>query len=219
MTKSLEDYLERIYTLRQNLAEIRAKDISKEMGVSHPSVNQAIKELVRLGFIKHLPYGAIELTQTGIEEAKSILNKHQTIKTFLINGLGISEENAEKDACSMEHIISMESFEHIQEFNQKKNLPPCSVCIQEDTFCENADSAIPLSTLEQGKKAVVVCIYGGECIKNRLQEYGFLVNETIEMVRNTSNCPLLILVKGYQIALGRGIGKKILVKMQEPVES
>ena len=219
MTKSLEDYLEKIYLLRENLATTRLKDISREMGVSQPSVNQAVKELIKLDLIKHLPYGTIDLTQSGMKEARAILKKHQSIKAFLMDGLGISEENAEKDACSMEHILSQESLEHIQEFNQKKGFPPCSLYGKEEDYCEQAISTIPLSSLRKGKKAIVVCVYGGECVKKRLQEYGFLVNETIEMVRNSANCPLLILVKGYQVALGRGIGDKIFVKALDPAVS
>ena len=217
MTKSLEDYLEKIYGLRLSLAEIRVKDIALEMGVSQPSVNQAIKELVKLEFIKHLPYSKIELTQKGLEQAKMIADKHHILKSFLKNGLSVSEVNAEKDACLIEHIISQESLERIQEFMSKQEPDACSkVCLQEEMPCENVASAIPLSRLAKGEKGIVLCIHGGECIKKRLQEYGFLVNETIEMVRNISNCPYLILVKGYQVAIGRGIGDRILVK---PVET
>lgn len=219
MTKSLEDYLEKIYTLRENLATIRLKDISQEMGVSQPSVNQAIKELIKLDLVKHLPYGTIDLTQSGMKQAKAIHTKHQSIKAFLMDGLGISEENAEKDACSMEHFLSQESLEHIQEFNQKKGIPPCSLYGKDEDYCEQAVSAIPLTSVQKGGKVVVICIYGGECIKNRLQEYGFLVNETVEMIRNSANCPLLILVKGYQVALGRGIGNRIFVKALDSTAS
>lgn len=216
MTKSLEDYLEKIYGLRLSLAEIRVKDIALEMGVSQPSVNQAIKELVKLELIKHLPYSKIEFTQKGLEQAKTIADKHNVLKSFLIKGLGVSEENAEKDACLIEHIISQESLERIEEFNHKQEQTVCSKnFIPEELQCIDTESAIPLSSLTQGKKGIVLCVFAGDCLKKRLQEYGFLVNETIEMIRNVPNCPFLILVKGYQVAIGRGIGDKILVK---PVE-
>lgn len=218
MTKSLEDYLEKIYGLRLSLVEIRVKDIAMEMGVSQPSVNQALKELVKLDLIKHLPYGKIEFTQQGLEQAKMIADKHHVLKSFLMNGLGVSELNADKDACLIEHIISQESLEKMQAFVSKQDQIPCSKeCNQEDLPCENAESAIPLSHLTSGQKGTVFCIYGGECLKKRLQEYGFLVNETIEMVRNVSNSPFLILVKGYQVAIGRGVGDKILVKPVQPI--
>lgn len=133
-----------------------------------------------------------------------------------MDGLGVSEVNAEKDACLIEHIISQESLEKMQTFVSKQEQNPYSKdCSQEDMPCENAESAIPLSRLSSGQKAMVLCIYGGECLKKRLQEYGFLVNETIEMIRNVSNSPFLILVKGYQVALGRGVGEKILIKPLE----
>jgi len=137
-----------------------------------------------------------------------------------MKGLGVSEENAEKDACLIEHIISEESLERIEAFNRKQALDFCSNQLPQDGFqCENAASAVPLSHLSQGEKGMVICVYGGDCIKKRLQEYGFLVNETIEMIRNVPHCPFLILVKGYQVAIGRGIGAKILVKRVETPSS
>jgi len=216
MTKSLEDYLEKIYGLRLHLAEIRVKDIAQEMGVSQPSVNQAIKELGRLELIKHLPYSKIEFTQKGLELAKQIADKHYILKSFLMKGLGVSEETAEKDACLIEHIISQESLERMGDFYRKQEQAVCSQQVPELEFhCEQTKTAKPLSGMTPGEKGIVLCVNGGDCLKKRLQEYGFLVNETIEMIRNVPQCPFLILVKGYQVAIGRGIGEKILIKSVE----
>jgi DtxR family Mn-dependent transcriptional regulator len=38
------------------------------------------------------------------------------IKTFLQIKLGVSEDNAEKDACKMEHVLSDETFEKLKTF-------------------------------------------------------------------------------------------------------
>ena len=41
--------------------------------------------------------------------AKKIFEHHTILKNFLLS-LGISEENAEHDACQMEHILSEETM-------------------------------------------------------------------------------------------------------------
>lgn len=121
MTQSLEDYLEAIYLLCLDKKVARIKDISEKMSVSKPSVIQAIKELKNADFLVQEPYGYIELTVKGTEKAKEILKKHNILKEFLVKIIGVSSENAEKDACKIEHIISDETFSKIIRFMRKKD--------------------------------------------------------------------------------------------------
>ncbi len=121
MTQSLEDYLEAIYLLCLDKKVARIKDISEKMSVSKPSVIQAIKELKNADFLVQEPYGYIELTLKGTEKAKEILKKHNILKEFLVRIIGVSLENAEKDACKIEHIISDETFSKIVRFMRKKD--------------------------------------------------------------------------------------------------
>ncbi|MEJ5285367.1 MAG: metal-dependent transcriptional regulator [Brevinematales bacterium] len=121
MTQSLEDYLEAIYLLCLDKKVARIKDISEKMSVSKPSVIQAIKELKNADFLVQEPYGYIELTVKGTEKAKEILKKHNILKEFLVRIIGVSLENAEKDACKIEHIISDETFSKIIRFMRKKD--------------------------------------------------------------------------------------------------
>ncbi|MCX7821285.1 MAG: metal-dependent transcriptional regulator [Brevinematales bacterium] len=120
MTQSLEDYLEAIYILCLDKKVARIKDISEKLAVSKPSVIQAIKELKNENLLIQEPYGYIELTSSGLEKAKQILKKHNILKKFLEEILGVSTENAEKDACKIEHIISEETFTKIIKFMRKK---------------------------------------------------------------------------------------------------
>lgn len=121
MTQSLEDYLEAIYLLCLDKKVARIKDISEKMSVSKPSVIQAIKELKNADFLVQEPYGYIELTIKGTEKAKEILKKHNILREFLVKIIGVSLENAEKDACKIEHIISEETFTKIIKFMRKRD--------------------------------------------------------------------------------------------------
>ncbi len=121
MTQSLEDYLEAIYILCLDKKVARIKEISERMAVSKPSVIQAIRELKNENLLIQEPYGYIELTFQGTEKAKKILKKHNVLRDFLIKILGVSSENAEKDACEIEHIISEETLAKIIKFMRKKD--------------------------------------------------------------------------------------------------
>ena len=109
MTKSLEDYVEAIYRLAEQNGFARVVDISKMLGVKMPSVNSAVKELSSLKLVKYEKYREITLTEEGLAVAKKVLELHTTLKNYLLS-LGVSEENAEHDACAMEHILSEETI-------------------------------------------------------------------------------------------------------------
>ena len=121
MTKSLEDYLEEIHVLIRDKGVARVRDVALALNVKMPSVVKAIGELKKLGLAAQEPYGNIELTEAGAHAAAQVLGRHTQIKAFLLK-LGVSEANAEKDACLMEHILSAETMERMQEFlDNKKN--------------------------------------------------------------------------------------------------
>lgn len=110
MTKSLEDYLEAIFRLKKETGCARVVDIANALNVKMPSVNNAVKELTRRGLLVYRPYREISLTPEGEKSAREVYECHQTLKCFLIS-LGISKENAEIDACAMEHILSKETID------------------------------------------------------------------------------------------------------------
>ena len=119
MTKSLEDYLEEIHVLIHAKGAARVRDVALALHVKMPSVVKAIGELKKLGLASQEPYGNIELTAEGARVAAQVLGRHTRIKAFLVK-LGVSEANAEKDACLMEHILSAETMERMQEFLDTK---------------------------------------------------------------------------------------------------
>jgi DtxR family Mn-dependent transcriptional regulator len=53
------------------------------------------------------------LTEKGKGLTTKIRERHELLKNFLSLKLNVSEANAEKDACRMEHILSGETFELI----------------------------------------------------------------------------------------------------------
>ncbi len=115
MTKSLEDYLEVIHVLIRDKGAARVRDVALALNVKMPSVVKAIGELKKLGLAAQEPYGNIELTEKGVRVASHVLGRHKALKAFLLK-LGVREATAEKDACLMEHILSAETMERVQDF-------------------------------------------------------------------------------------------------------
>jgi DtxR family Mn-dependent transcriptional regulator len=115
LTQSLEDYLEVIHVLLQTNKIARIRDIAAALTVKMPSVARAVAELKKQGLVSQEPYSGVELTEEGKKVAVTILSRHLLLRQFLQH-LGVSDDNANTDACNMEHILSAETLAKIEEF-------------------------------------------------------------------------------------------------------
>lgn len=111
--ESGEMYLETIHVLLKKNSAVRSIDISEHMGYSKPSVSRAVGLLKSGGYILVDKDGYITLTQSGLDLAEKIYERHTVLSRLLV-ALGVSEETATKDACRLEHAISDESFNAIK---------------------------------------------------------------------------------------------------------
>lgn len=109
MHESGEMYLETIYVLGQKQQNVRSIDVAEEMGFSKPSVSRGVSILKQQGYLTVDGNGFLELTDSGMDLAKKIYERH-TILTEALVRLGVNPEIAQQDACKMEHIISDETL-------------------------------------------------------------------------------------------------------------
>ena len=116
--ESAEDYLERILILQERNKEVRSIDIAHDMGFSKPSISVAMKKLKEAGLIDIDKNGFITLTKEGHVIADKVYERH-CVLTKVLTSIGVSEEQAEKDACKVEHVISEETFEAIKNHIEK----------------------------------------------------------------------------------------------------
>ncbi len=116
--RSGEDYLEAILMIRNKKGNVRSLDIAEYLGVTKPSVSNAVKVLRSGGMIEMDSTKRITLTQTGEEIAQRMLERHLLL-TKLLESIGVSPETAEDDACKIEHDLSAETFDRLKEHLSK----------------------------------------------------------------------------------------------------
>lgn len=105
-----EDYLEAVLMLQKKKGMVRSIDLARHMGYSKPSISHAVKILQEGGFLTMDEDGYLHLTDVGREIAERIYERHQFFTSHLID-LGVTAEQAEQDACRIEHVISEESYQ------------------------------------------------------------------------------------------------------------
>ena len=110
--ESRDDYLEAILIIRQKKGFCRSTDIASWLGISRPSVSVELGKLAELGLIRMDEDKMLHLTDEGFAITDSTYAKHNYLKRFLLS-VGVDEAVAEKEACSMEHALSSDSFEKI----------------------------------------------------------------------------------------------------------
>ena len=106
LSASLEDYLEAIYLICMENGEARSKNIMDRLGVTGPSVTEALQLLSEKELVNYAPYESISLTSKGEVAARDVLFRHETLRDFFINVLGVDAHTADEGACKMEHVAS-----------------------------------------------------------------------------------------------------------------
>ncbi|HUU91555.1 MAG TPA: metal-dependent transcriptional regulator [Phycisphaerae bacterium] len=116
LSESLQDYLEAIYLLAQRHGVARMKEIAARVGVGKSSVTCGVQALAERGLVNYEPYQYVTLTETGEVMGKALLRKHRVLKRFLMEVLGVPEEEAEAVGCKMEHAIKGDVLDRFVRF-------------------------------------------------------------------------------------------------------
>lgn len=112
LTVANEDYLEcmvRIEREDHELEGVRSVDIAQRLGVSKASVNKAVTALKAQGLVEQSHYGKVMLTDQGREQGEAVWYRHRLLRTFLMQELGVEFDQADAEACMMEHALSEET--------------------------------------------------------------------------------------------------------------
>lgn len=111
--KSKEDYLKAIFILQIKSSDVHSVNVAEYMGVSKASVSVAMKQLRNKDYITMDHSGRLYLSPKGQALASQLYERYNFFIS-LFSQLGVPIEIARKDACSIEHVISKESYEKLK---------------------------------------------------------------------------------------------------------
>lgn len=116
---SKEHYIEVIYVLLREKEDVYNKDIVNYTKLSKPSVSVAINNLIDEGYVYRKSM-SIKLTEKGEKIGKELYNKHIYFYNLFLD-LGVEPKQANEEACSVEHVISNETFKKIKAFIEESS--------------------------------------------------------------------------------------------------
>lgn len=113
--ESQEMYLETILKLQLKNGGVRSIDVAESLGYSKPSVSRAVGLMKKDEFIVVHSDGIIELTEKGRQKAENVFSRHNSLTEAFVK-MGLDRQQAEENACRVEHVISEEAFETIKKY-------------------------------------------------------------------------------------------------------
>ncbi len=163
LSESLEDYLEAIAELIEVEGHAHAKEISRKLNVTMPSVTGALRQLDKLGYIEYNVHYPVVLTSSGAAIAHRVIHRHQVLKKFFSGILGLPLEKASECACHIEHVVDEDTIQRFVLFSEaienRQDARSLQVylteCIANLASDETADLQV-LSSLQAGEQATVV---------------------------------------------------------------
>ena len=116
LTHSEAHYLMTIYETDNP----HASDLVKALDLAAPTVSQALKTLVKKGWITQHLGKHFELTNNAQDVVAQILKNKAMLMDLFVNFLGVEKSIADKDSCKIEHLISPETGQALEVWLHKK---------------------------------------------------------------------------------------------------
>ncbi|TFB56253.1 metal-dependent transcriptional regulator [Cryobacterium tagatosivorans] len=115
-TPAAEDYLKTIYAHTEWQPDpITPSGLATRLGVAPSSVTEMVKKLAAIGWLTHVPYGPLSLTDAGRLRATAVVRRHRLIETWLVREMGYDWDEVHDEAEILEHSISDRLLEAINE--------------------------------------------------------------------------------------------------------
>lgn len=119
-SESQEMYLKTILLLRLGNQTSRSVDVANELGYSKASVSRAVSLLKSEKLVEVIEGGEIVFTKKGKEKALSVLERYKVLVKIL-KKLGLDDEEADEEACKLEHVIGDELYAKLKEFSERED--------------------------------------------------------------------------------------------------
>ena len=115
LSEAIQDYLKGIYKLQEAGGRATVTALARDQGVSPASASAMLKKLAVLGLLEHERYRGARLTPAGAKVALEVIRHHRLLELYLADTLGLSVDDVHVEADRLEHVISEELEERIDQ--------------------------------------------------------------------------------------------------------
>ena len=245
LSESQQDYLKIVLDLINEKKVARIKEIAQRKGVSMPSVTEAMRKLSNEGFVQYSAREFVELTSAGEITAHRLYSKNLFLKSFFVDVLGIEDSIAEKEACEVEHHLSVVTldrlillYQFLSECKKNDQLtlhlfktcvqsaegmseidPDCKSCFVASNFPHRLGKSTVhtlLSKMNRGQRGQVVMLGPDTDLRRKIIEKGLMPGSAFVLEEEgNANSPFRVLSDGCSVELDVNAANIIEVAIEQ----
>jgi DtxR family transcriptional regulator, Mn-dependent transcriptional regulator len=126
LSHSAAHYLMTIHELAQSAGYARVTDIARQLNITRGACSISLRPLKRRGLVTEDANKYLRLSRQGRKLAELVARNDELLQAFFRDVLGVSPEQAEVDACKIEHLLSIETSLRLAAFIKSHRRP--TVC-------------------------------------------------------------------------------------------
>lgn len=213
ISRAMEDYLKTIYQQVRHDGRISTSKLAEAMTCSPASVTNMLQKLSDLTLVEYTPYQGVSMTPAGARIALEIIRHHRLLELYLSEILGYTWDKVHAEADRLEHVISEEFEEKIDEALGRPSKDPHGHPIPTKDGKIDLKHAATLWEVDEGQTVLVqrVSDHNPEVLRY-LASIGIYPEVTLEVVkRSPFNGPLYVQVKGEEHGLSEELAQQINV--------
>ncbi len=213
LTVSVEDYLKAIYALTGDGTPASTSAIAEALGVQPASVTGMIKRLAERGYLEHLPYRGVELTELGSREALRIVRRHRVLETYLHLRLGYSWDDVHGEAERLEHAASDDLIDRMAAALEDPSHDPHGAPIPTSSGEVEPSIVTTLADASMGSTVEIRAVRDEDSERLRSMEaLGLVPGARVEVLERTAyDGRLTVGVAGGDEVIGQDLAQRIFV--------
>ena len=191
--------------------------LADRLGVTPGSASAMVKRMGELGYVTHIPYRGVTLTDAGRRVALEVIRHHRLLELYLVESLGVPWDRVHAEAEVLEHVLSEELEELISAKLGDPTHDPHGDPIPTRDLQIIEGETQALEQMERGARGTFVRISDSDPEMLRyLAERGIAPGESFEVVdRQPFGGPLFVRFGGEGEAhpLGGGLARAMRVQV------
>lgn len=187
ITARIEDYLEELFLLESTGRTVTVTDLAERLKITKGTVTATVQKLVDQGFLNHERYGALHLTDSGRRKGLVVFRRHEGLRAFFHELLGLDREQSSEMACCMEHYIDTVTEERLYallEYFRRARA-------EREPWVDEAFVALekpillplPLTLSQEGAKGLIIRLTADEPLRKRLMDSGFTSGTSVTLLQ------------------------------------
>ncbi|MEM2687526.1 MAG: metal-dependent transcriptional regulator [Thermoproteota archaeon] len=213
VTPVVEEYLECIYRLQEKEGVARTSSIVKSLRVVPGTVTNTVEKLEKDGFVTHVSYRGVRLTEKGRRIALKVVRRHRLSERLLVDILKMEWDRVHETACRLEHSLTDEVVKHLEKALNYPRTCPHGNPIPNEQGRVFEEETQPLSELAEGEQGVIVKVVEEKPdFLIRLKKQGLVPGAVVRVLKASSDEQVGFEVGGEKGVLSLSLASLIRVQ-------